>query len=315
MTAASNDQTPELPPGCVPLQLGPDEWQGLTALAEIRTAAGEQAPAQERLARELLRGALEDSLAEAGLRWNPSAESVREQVAGARAMSPLRRTLAAAQTRRLVTSALLLAGLILLWGGYVLHWKWTGFQKNDQLWDWLRLLLLPVMIGTVPIWFKHAEYLSPARRMAYLGAALLFAALIVAGYLVPLDWTGFRGVTLWNWLGLVLLPAAVASTPFLPGAARALRPRQWSVLCAIGLAWVVTIVGGYALSWHWTGYAGSTLWDWVGLLLLPLLVPTVALPAVLRWVSAPDRRRAGVRPGRPAPGYRSAKTPSPSENR
>ena len=197
---------------------------------------------------------------------------------------------------------------MVLWGGYVLHWRWTGFEGNNQLWDWLKLLLLPVVVGTVPIWFKHPEYLSRGRQSAYLAAGLAFAVLITAGYLVPWAWTGFPGNTLWDWLGLMLLPVAVASARFLPGAVRGLAPRHWWLISVVALAWLVTVIGGYALHWKWTGYQGNTLWDWLGLLLLPLLVPTVLMPVALRWMGAP-----GARPGEPA--YRSANTPSPSAKR
>ena len=110
--------------------------------------------------------------------------------------------------------------------------------------------------------------------------------LVAAGYLVPLRWTGFPGNTLWNWLGLVLLPLAIASVRFLPSASRALRRRHRLGLGLLGVAWVLTIIGGYAWHWAWTGYQGNTLWDWLGLLLLPLLIPTVVLPTALKWVAA-----------------------------
>lgn len=32
---------------------------------------------------------------------------------------------------------------------YIRGWQWTGFQANEQLWDWLKLLLLPLIIPTV----------------------------------------------------------------------------------------------------------------------------------------------------------------------
>jgi hypothetical protein len=54
---------------------------------------------------------------------------------------------------------------------------------------------------------------------------------------------------------------------------------------------VVVVVGGYALSWGWTGFQGNTLWDWLRLLLVPFL-----LPATLAWFSAraeSDREHAG----------------------
>ncbi len=62
--------------------------------------------------------------------------------------------------------------LVILWGGYVRGWPWTGFRGNDQLWDWLRLLLLPVVVGTLPVWIVHPEYLSLPRRTGYRAAGV-----------------------------------------------------------------------------------------------------------------------------------------------
>lgn len=39
---------------------------------------------------------------------------------------------------------------------------------------------------------------------------MAWTGFVFAGYLVPLAWTGFRGQTLWNWLELLVLPAALA---------------------------------------------------------------------------------------------------------
>ena len=44
------------------------------------------------------------------------------------------------------------------------------------------------------------------------------------------------------------------------------------------------MIGGYALHWTWTGYAGNTLWDWL-IMLLPLVFPIILLPPLLKWVS------------------------------
>ncbi len=33
--------------------------------------------------------------------------------------------------------------------------------------------------------------------------------------------------------------------------------------------------------WAWTGFTGNTLWDWLHLLLLPLLLPVVVVPALI----------------------------------
>ena len=33
------------------------------------------------------------------------------------------------------------------------------------------------------------------------------------------------------------------------------------------------VLAGYLAHWRWTGFTGNTVWDWLHLLLLPLLVP------------------------------------------
>jgi hypothetical protein len=35
---------------------------------------------------------------------------------------------------------------------YLFDWKWTGFPGN-RFWDWLNLLLLPVILTVAMIWF------------------------------------------------------------------------------------------------------------------------------------------------------------------
>ena len=52
--------------------------------------------------------------------------------------------------------------------------------------------------------------------------------------------------------------------------------------------------GGYALRWSWTGYPGNTLWDWLQLLLLPLVVPAILLPALLNWITGDAAERAAT---------------------
>ena len=63
---------------------------------------------------------------------------------------------------------------------------------------------------------------------------------------------------------------------------------------AFAVGWIVTVIGGYVLRWSWTGYAGNTLWDWLTLLLLPLVFPTILLPALLRWISGNAAARASA---------------------
>ena len=69
-------------------------------------------------------------------------------------------------------------------------------------------------------------------------------------------------------------------------------PSEKGVIASLAVGLIVTLVGGYLLRWSWTGYQGNTLWDWLQLLLLPLVFPTILLPALLGWVSGHADERA-----------------------
>ena len=157
--------------------------------------------------------------------------------------------------------------------------------QNGQVWDWMQLLLLPVAIGTFPLWLRYSGQMSPARRKAIAGTVIAFAAFVLVGYLVPLRWTGFRGHTLWNWLTLIVLPMTVAAATVWPKTGRTFRPPYGLVAGAIGVAWIVTVIGGYAGGWEWTGYPGNTVWEWVQLLLAPIAITTCVVPELVRVVT------------------------------
>jgi hypothetical protein len=186
---------------------------------------------------------------------------------------------------------------LFLWAGYGEGWAWTGLSRRVTLWDWLEGLALPVTMGLVPLLLRHRAHLGGSHWTAGSVVVLVFVALVLAGYLVPWNWTGFTGNTLWDWLSLALLPLVIAtSTLWRP-------PPRWAArhtaLTAIGLAVVVGVVlAGYLVPWAWTGFTGNTAWDWIKLLLLPLLLPTVVLPRLLdaaeTWVAPRDRRTPTV---------------------
>lgn len=281
----------------------PDEFLGLSALVDLGRAAdggGGAGTGAVTEARTLMRRALADKLEDAGLPWAPSADAVKQAVAeAAEPPSGMRRLMANKKMRKDAAYALAVAVLVTLWGGYAQGWKWTGFQKNDQLWNWLTLLLLPVAIAAIPLWIQDRDYISRGRRVIYGVLIVAWTGFVIAGYLVPLNWTGFRGQTLWDWFELLLLPAALATTMALtsmrlplPKVLRSLRPYQKGIMAVLAAGWVVTVIGGYVLGWTWTGYARNTLWDWLQLLLLPLLFPTILLPALLNWVSGNAAERA-----------------------
>jgi hypothetical protein len=275
----------------------PDEFLGLSALVDLGQTANGGGTDTVTEAKTLMRRALADKLEDAGLPWAPSAEAVKQRAAGAAEPdTAVRRLMGSKRMRKDAAYALAAAMLVALWGGYARGWNWTGFRANGQLWDWLQLLLLPVVIGTIPLWIRNRDYISRIRRVTYAVVIVAWTGFVIAGYLVPLNWTGFGGQTLWDWFELLLLPAALAATTGmrvpLPKVLRSLRRYQKGIIAALAVGWIVTVIGGYALRWTWTGYAGNTLWDWVQLLLLPLVFPTILLPALLKWVSGNAAGRA-----------------------
>jgi FHA domain len=185
---------------------------------------------------------------------------------------------------------------VVLWGGYIGGWQWTGFRGNKQLWDWLTLLLLPVVLGTIPLWIQAKDYIGKGRRTLYAVIIVAWAGFMIAGYLVPLTWTGFADQKLWNWLDLLVLPAVVVTTTTLMSM-RGRRPKGWlrphqkAIIAALAAGWIVTVIGGYALGWKWTGYAGRTFWDWLQEF-LPLVFPIILLPPLVRWVTGNSAGRA-----------------------
>lgn len=182
-----------------------------------------------------------------------------------------------------VTAAVVFALLIV--GGYALHWKWTGLSGSVTLWDWLEVLALPVAIATAPLLLRHRRALTPRHRAVLITALLAFAALVLAGYLVPWRWTGFRGNTLWDWLQLVLLPLVVALTSSLWNSEWRPGRRHVTVSTVAGIAFALIVFAGYVVPMTWTGFSGNTLWDWVKLLLLPVVVPTVLVPVLARQMN------------------------------
>ena len=181
---------------------------------------------------------------------------------------------------RLAAVAVAVAALVVvLWGGYGHRWPWTGINGHTAtLWDWLKLLLLPVAFGLLPVLFSKGTRLRSGHRRGVSAGLIGFAVFVAAGYAIPWAWTGFPGNKLWNWLELLALPLAITLIPLMDEIRGRWSARD-SAAAAIGLClFAVIIVGGYVGDWAWTGFTGNTLWDWLHLLLLPLLLPTVIVP-------------------------------------
>jgi uncharacterized membrane protein len=194
--------------------------------------------------------------------------------------------------RGLAFAGAALATIVIIVGSYVGHWSWTGLLQNGQVWDWMQLLLLPVALGTFPLWLRFSGEMGPSRRQALGAAVLLFVAFVLAGYLVPLRWTGFRGHTLWNWLTLIVLPVTITAATVWPKTGRTFRPVYRDAAKALGAAWLVTLIGGYGLGWGWTGYPGNTLWEWVQLLLAPIAISTFVVPELIKLAAGKAAEKA-----------------------
>jgi hypothetical protein len=172
----------------------------------------------------------------------------------------------------------LLVVVVIVVGGYGFNWRWTGLSDRITLWDWLQALALPVAIATAPLLWRHRQRMTHRHRATGAAGMTLFTALVFAGYLIPWNWTGFTGNTLWDWLELALLPLVVATSSLWAEVARARRLALGTTIAG-GLVLLVLALCGYLVPWSWTGFTGNTAWDWFKLLLLPVLIPTVLVPA------------------------------------
>ncbi len=211
-------------------------------------------------------------------------ESARSGATGPtrRTNRPPRRGMAA------LTVAILAAFGVVLWGGYTRGWQWTGITAQDTLWHWLQLLLVPIAFAALPTLLRQHQAMRTERKVLMLGLTAAFVVFVIVGYAVPLDWTGLTGNTLWDWLSLLLLPIAITSVRFLRAERTITRTH-----CCIGAfllaAFGLLIACGYLVPWGWTGFTGNTFVDWMQLLILPVLFPTMVVPAAAAWLTATAR--------------------------
>ena len=172
-----------------------------------------------------------------------------------------------------------IAFAITLYGGYGPgDWTWTGY-KGAELWDWLHVLLLPIAFGLVAL-LVRADHLGGWRAVIGLACLGLFVAVVVAGYTIPWGWTGFVGNTVWDWLGLVLLPLTLSILAALEFDVRSVKTSHLVFITAFVVVITILAIGGYTAGWDWTGFEGNTLFDWLKLLFLPVVIPLVVIPVV-----------------------------------
>jgi hypothetical protein len=131
-------------------------------------------------------------------------------------------------------------------------------------------------------------------RTALLGVGIVLCAVLLwGGYADRWGWTGFhRHATLWDWLEILMLPVAIGIAPLWARHGTRLGRGVIATLAAVAAAFVVLVVLGYALDLGWTGFPGNHLWDWLELLVLPLVVAT--LPVWIELDSPPVWLRAAA---------------------
>lgn len=97
------------------------------------------------------------------------------------------------------------AGAAFVAVSYALHWTWTGFP-GKTLWDWLTLLVLPLVLVTLPLWLGRRRTIHRGWRLVLAMAVAVFVVTVFGGYVLDWGWTGFHGNTLRDWLHLLLVP-------------------------------------------------------------------------------------------------------------
>ena len=118
--------------------------------------------------------------------------------------------------RALVATLVIL--VVLEIGTYAFNQTWTGFKANDTVWDWLHLLLIPIALAAVPIWFTAEEgqqriWLAQLKWF-FLASVVILVVLFIGTYTFNWFWTGFKDHgTLWDWLDLLMVPLIVAALP------------------------------------------------------------------------------------------------------
>jgi hypothetical protein len=98
-----------------------------------------------------------------------------------------------------------LAGVIVVFAVHGRQWRWTGFG-GKQLWDWLHLMLFPVVVVLLPEWVRKGEPFGPRERGIAVMVLIGFVVLLIGGYDWGWTWTGFTGNSFHDWLALMIAP-------------------------------------------------------------------------------------------------------------
>jgi hypothetical protein len=127
--------------------------------------------------------------------------------------------------------------------------------------------------------------MTKTRRAPLVVAAAAFGVFVFVAYWLEWKWTGFAGNTLWDWFEVLLLPIVIVTVKFWTAERTVLPWHRW-LLAALVAGFAVFVVFAYVLPIDWSGFSDNTLWDWVRLLLIPLLMPLLIVPTATNWVAA-----------------------------
>jgi hypothetical protein len=48
--------------------------------------------------------------------------------------------------------------VLLFVGTFAFNWTWTGFGDHGRLWDWLSLLVVPILVAALPLWYSSQHH-------------------------------------------------------------------------------------------------------------------------------------------------------------
>ena len=187
-------------------------------------------------------------------------------------------------SRAAIASAVL-ATAVLLWGGYTGHWSWTGLSDNDTLSGLAEATGPAAVVGGVAAVAAVAppDECHPARDVGRGSGGVRRVRATRAtrctgrGPGLPVTACG----TGWSYC----VPPVVIATVKFWTAERTMETRHWMGVAAVIAGFVIFAASAYLLPINWSGFVGNTLWDWVKLLFIPILMPLVLVPAVAEWIN------------------------------
>ena len=167
------------------------------------------------------------------------------------------------------------------------RWSWSGFSGHDTLWSWMSLLAQPVALAILPLELLTRGWSRRPWKIAGAVVAAVLAVVALGGYGFGWSWTGLSGITLWDWLHVLLFPVVLVFLPSWAAQGAVLARTGRALIGGGAICSVVIVVVGYRLDWAWTGFVGNTFRDWLVLLIAPFLLPAACKMFHIRQTARP----------------------------